>query len=319
MKAIDKIIFNELASRKAVVLPGVGTLGVVRRTAQMDGREVKAPVNQVVYSRKEAQDAPSVIALMEAMGVDGESAKVAYGEWLNGVKDGEGIRIEGVGAVRQDFFTPSVELEQMLNPVRSQPAARKETTSVLPSGAPVVPAVPSPGPPADEPKRGGNTLTVILLIIAILLLLALGCICLSKKGCTCGKSGEPKDANALYDKSVASRPLHVVIDGEPVVAPPSGRVEPEQPQAPAQAPKTVAPAQKKYHLIAGSFVYESNADEMIAKYKRLHPELNIEKIVTSAWVMVSVYQGDDAGEITDANRRLAATLDNREMWVYRKR
>ena len=314
MKAIDKIIFNELASRRAVVLPGLGTLGVVRRTAQITGREVKAPVNQVVYSRKEAEDAPSVVALMENMGVGADVAESAYAEWLAEVSDGDSFRISGVGEVRQDFFTPSTELEQMLNPSRTQPsaaAAQPTPSAVVTPPAPVpAPAQPSPAPPRDG-RRNGNCLTNILLIILIVVVLVLGCLCLAKRGCCCGEKA------AQVKEAASPRPLHVVLEEEPVMEVPVQEVAP--PQAPTQA-QTAAPRQQGgFHLIAGSFLYESNADEMIAKYKRLYPDLAIEKIASPSWVMVSVYQSSDRADVAAAERRLADRLGNHEMWVYRKR
>ncbi len=317
MKAIDKIIFNELASRRAVVLPGLGTLGVARRTAQVDGDQVKAPVNEVVFSKNEAADAPSVIALMESMGLSRETARTAYKEWHEGVLRDDGFGIAGVGMMNGGNFTLSTELGQMLNPRRTRQTAKPDTASVA-APVPVPVPVPAPAPvpvqtaagrghttPPPEKKKQGNRLISILLIIALLLLLAIICLCVVNKGCSfCGNNGkELTDANAAYDKahgvteSTPAAPLQEVVAPEPVASSVSGN----------------------YHVIAGSFIYEANADQLIARYRREFPDLKVEKLITDAWVMVSVWQGETAGDGAAANRELQRRLDNYGMWVYRKK
>lgn len=320
MKAIDKIIFNELASRRAVVLPGVGTLSVTRRAAQAAGKEIKAPVNRVVFSRKEVADAPSVVALMEAMGVGREAAEGAYKEWLQGVRKGDDLTIDGVGNVKQDLFTPSTELEQMLNPARTPvqnrdsvplPAAAS-TARPAPAVSPGVPPAVPPSAPAGKPaKKDGNGLTIALVIVVIVLALALAAVTLCRNCCPCNK--ECAAESTLYNKAEekAPQPLHVEIgEGRDAVIPAHELTPPE--------PKTAA-AQGRYHLIAGSFVYDDNADKMVARYSREHPELTVEKLTTNAWVMISVFTSDDIREVERAKTRLAATLDNREMWIYKKK
>lgn len=308
MKAIDKIIFNELASRRAVALPGLGTLGVIRRTAQVEGKEVKAPVNEVVFSKKEAEDAPSVIALMESMGLNGDAARAAYKEWLDVVCEGGSIVISGVGKVEGDAFTPSAELSQMLNPVRTkQPDRPVPAAAAVPISAP---AAQTPPPPAEN-KKSRNCLTNILLIIAIILLLAVACFCVARKGCTFCKDGrELRDADAGYNTA----PGRVKIEQAVPVLP--QEVTPAQPQTQTQPAQITS---DKYHVIAGSFVYESNADQLIARYRREFPDLKVEKLMTTAWVMVSVWQGATAEEGAESNSKLQDRLGNHGMWVYRER
>lgn len=325
MKAIDKIIFNELASRKAVVLPGVGTLGVVRHTAEIKSGELKSPVNRVVYSKHEAKDALPIISIMESIGMPRDAAKAAYDEWLSEAKGEDGtVNINGVGKIKNDTFTPTVELEQLLNPVRSQHAhtssARAEGASCagVGVGVPVHHAADhtprhASAPPAYmyEKRRRPNLLTNILLGIIILLLLGFTALFVIDRVITHGRILDTEFSAA---KCHASR--HAVH-------------KPAEAASTAVAPATVTPAEqaapvapavaRNYHLIAGSFILESSADELAARYRRQFPDLTVEKFVTPSWVMVSVYQGETAADAAEANRRLADRLGNREMWVYRKR
>ncbi|MCL2562254.1 MAG: SPOR domain-containing protein [Rikenellaceae bacterium] len=332
MKAIDKIIFNELASRKAVVLPGVGTLGVVRHTAEIKGGELKSPVNQVVYSKHEAKDAFSIISIMESIGMPRDAATVAYGEWLSEAKGGDGtVNIGGVGKIKNDIFTPTVELEQLLNPVRSQntsQARAENASSCASAGAPVHhtthhaaahhtaahhAAHYSSVPPAMyEKRRHPNLLTNILLGVIILLLLGFTTLFVVDRVLTHG---------GVFDKGFWGMKCHVSKHNvyKPVVSAPVVVPTQEVPAVVTPA-ETVAPAvARNYHLIAGSFILESSADELIARYRRQFPDLTVEKFFTPAWVKVSVYQGETRADAEEAKRRLASRLGNWDMWVYHKR
>lgn len=310
MKAIDKIIFNELASRRAVVLPGLGTLGVVRRPAQITGREVMPPVNQVVFSKEEAGDAPAVTTLMEAMGVSREAAANAYSEWLADARKNEEMRMEGVGTLAKGVFTPSDELAQMLNPMRQHAAADESTAHA---------ATRTSGDGYDRKK--GRCLTNILLAVAILLLLLILWLCFCHRGGFCGGNGCGVRAETIENTIAAEENGGISTpENTDTQTDPQAGIQPGV-QSGSQSPdgQTVGQSAKKYHLIAGSFIYESNADEFVDKVRRQFPELSVEKIVTVAWVMVSVYQGADEAEVEAANRKLAARLGKHDMWIYRKK
>lgn len=130
MKAIEKIIFNELASRRAIVLPHVGTLRIDRCTAELGDKGVKAPSNRINFSATEDEGRATVVSVMEAMGVDRAQAGHAYSEWLEEVRDGNDLTINGVGELVGGVFTPTVELDQMLNPAKYAEPERRPSASV---------------------------------------------------------------------------------------------------------------------------------------------------------------------------------------------
>lgn len=270
MKAIEKIIFNVLASRRSVTLPGVGTLAVERRPAVVLGKDVKAPVNRVVFSGTEAEDVATLPGLMEFMGVEPQQAQANYDEWLNEVSDSNGLTIDGVGTLRQNFFTPSTELEQILNP----------TAAALADGG------------AGRSKRSSNCLTNILLAIAILLLLALGGL-------------------YLYNTHCGGAKLHSVAEATE---------QPVQVEAPAAPIEPVAPAvensAKRFHVVAGTFAHEYNADAMIRWYKINYPELTPEKITyKNGLTIVSLFSTDDQREAVAKMQSLAYRHYKPDYWV----
>lgn len=272
MKAIDKIIFNVLASRRSVVLPGVGTLAVERRPAVVSGKDVKAPENRVVFSETEREGVPTLPGLMELMGVDPQQAQSNYDEWLNEVSSGNGLMIEGVGTLRQTSFTPSPELAQILNPA----------------------ALADGGARPNRPR--GNRLTNILLGVVILLLVAL---------------------SGLYVYNTyfsGTRVRSLTASTQPV--------QPEQTipaEEPAAAYEPVAPAGndvKRFHVVAGTFVNESNADAMIKWYKVNYPELTPEKVTyRNGRTIVSLFSTDNEREAFAKMRSLAYSHFKPDYWV----
>ncbi len=181
MGKIESLIFNELASHRAVALPRVGTLRVVRRHAHSDGGELRAPENRVVYSLETDGDTPTVTWL----GVDEHE----YLQWLEVAMKDDELTIEGVGTLVLGEFVPSPELEQALNPESTpehhepQPEACSIPLQTDPHRE-VAPSILASANHAlthhhDAPRRkkrthkNDNRVTNILLIVAIALLLAL--------------------------------------------------------------------------------------------------------------------------------------------------
>ena len=305
MKAIDKIIFNELASRRAIVLPGIGTLEVTRRAAQMVGGDIKAPVNQVVFSPKEARDIPSVALLMRSMGMEPAAAENAYNAWLLEAMRGDDVIINGTGILKQDFFIPSMELEQMLNPAKI-PVQRAEHDYPVPPQQCCMP---------DENRKNttaNSSLTnALIAVMALLLILLVALICRNNDYC---EDKRPSDRGWFAKRKMKHVPHQTHCPVKQEVA--------RNNEAEERAVEPIAPSSKRYHLIAGCYLYDSVADDLIARYRRAFPELTIVKLYSGGywgWIRVSVFQSDDLKEVQNANRRLTYPLGNYEMWVYEKK
>jgi hypothetical protein len=127
MEAIPQLIFNRLAQRQAVILPGLGTLRVEHTPPRIDeaARRIVAPIDRVVFSREEGpgQTLPEIIA--DHFGVPLKEVKPRYNRWLAGLRrasiDGE-IVVAGVGMLlRQPDGSFRVEtapeLDRWLNPI----------------------------------------------------------------------------------------------------------------------------------------------------------------------------------------------------------
>ena len=120
MNAIEKLIFNELASRRGVNFPGVGSLCPEFRPARLRSKKIlEAPSVHVVFSHDESSAWPSLPALIAREGeMDGEIARAEYDRWLHGAQKKQTIVINGTGEIQQGHFVPSPELNALLNPKR---------------------------------------------------------------------------------------------------------------------------------------------------------------------------------------------------------
>lgn len=126
--SITQLLLNALAQRQTVVLPGIGSLRFKRIAAKLEGSTLTPPRNMFRYSSRE-EGRSLLDMLISAAGCTREEGEEAYRRWLRRIKQGHSIVIEGVGRIEEDFFKPSDELEQLLNPVASAPLTIKRRRS----------------------------------------------------------------------------------------------------------------------------------------------------------------------------------------------
>ena len=111
---VNKLIYNTLAEHNAVVLPRVGSLGVVRRMAKIEGNRVVAPTFAVEFSStEEGVSLCDVIA--SVANISSSEAEDIYLRWLDKVMEGNTLTISGVGTLRDKSFVTDTELQKALN------------------------------------------------------------------------------------------------------------------------------------------------------------------------------------------------------------
>ena len=111
---VNKLIYNSLAEHNAVVLPRVGSLGVVRRMAKMEGNRVVAPTFAVEFSS--AEEGVSLCDVIASVAnISSSEAEDIYLRWLDKVKEGNTLTISGVGTLRDKSFVADTDLQKALN------------------------------------------------------------------------------------------------------------------------------------------------------------------------------------------------------------
>lgn len=134
MEAIDKLLYNLLASGESVVLPEVGTLRVEQTPTTLSGKVVSYASRRVRFSSRADRKVRTLVEVMVSeYGLTAEVATEAYGEWLRVARSGSEVKIEGVGSLRKGFFTPTNEFErEALNPWQPAPVTLHRRRSPLP-------------------------------------------------------------------------------------------------------------------------------------------------------------------------------------------
>jgi hypothetical protein len=152
-----------------------------------------------------------------------------------------------------------------------------------------------------EKERSVGPLWAWILGGIVLAALILGGFMCCKHGwldsCFCGKNGCVETVQTTVSEPV-----------EPAVA-----AEPEP--ADITAPE---PAGTRYHVIAGSFAIEANADNYIERLQAKHPELTVEKIYNpeTGYNMVSIIQAPTERQ---ANAKISYYWDiDLGIWVYKE-
>ena len=322
MGPIPSLIFNLLAQRRTVILPQVGTLWVEHVPASTDPvtGAITAPVNRVLFSPEvaEGETLPEFIARQS--GTELRNVKPQYIRWTVELKKGliDGMtEIEGVGIIRPDgTVIASSELDRWLNPVE------QKTVTI-----PVAPVAVK----KKKEKSSGSSWRGIWLtaLISFLVALILAGIYLYKNGkfdpwieqwkaCRAAKETPAPVVSqpTVPADSLAADSIVAAITGEiareqqttaETAKPEPARTEPAKPALPSES----------YHVIAGVYSTQQNAERFIRESGLNASQVEIIEMYWSGKYMVSV--GGFATK-SDADRELERWKDRfPEAWVMKRR
>lgn len=338
MSAIDKIIYNLIATHRSVNLPQAGSLNVERHGASFDGRRSLVPPRcRVVYSRNPKPGNCDILREIGRIGaVDESRAAQLYESWLHRARTADpenDLTIEEVGTLRLDFFTLSPELEALLNPDGRSRIALSPRRSPAPwlwslAAAGVVAAVwlgvtridRTPRPSASEEfiaEQLENSVRDHARPDA------------APSGGHAGESaGNPADETAGESasedfilrelqrqaaQSAATKQTTASPDGQsPSAEAPAGSEAP----APPAAPQTEAT--HIHYVVAAVFSSEENAERYIAQNQGTVEGALFEKVfyAPGRWV-VSAYSSEDREQAEEHARALRKWSEG--VWIYSKK
>ena len=123
MDPVSVLVFNALAKRQGINLPGVGALHVVTSAARTEERNTLVPpVNRVELLPDAQPGFLDVIDLLARYGeTDRDDAQQTYNSWLAQVSSEEGVTIDSVGLVSEGTFRPAPQMAAVLNPAGTAP------------------------------------------------------------------------------------------------------------------------------------------------------------------------------------------------------
>jgi hypothetical protein len=308
MEAIPQWIFNLLAQRQAVILPGLGTLRVEHVPPALDraGGGVTAPVNRVVFSldQAEGQTLPEWIA--ERSGLPLKEVKPQYNRWVATLRrvsiDGE-IVVEGVGMLlRQpdDSYRVEVspELDRWLNPI-------------VPKTVPLPARQPRPKKAAKKSRASRRAAWLAFGGAMLVILLYAGYYIYTR-----GFFDVPR-APVPPPPSEQSTPLDAAIPEAPTDTLPTGTASPASEPQSAPVPEPELPAGEAYHLIAGVFSNRPNAERFVREQDLEAPQTSLIPLAGGRYVMVSVGRHSTKAEADAALRQLKQRIP--DAWISKRR
>lgn len=324
MGVVDRLIYNSLAARRGVNLPGVGSLSVEQSAARLEGNRLIIPAVKIVYSADLSEGLKDVATLLcEVNGGDASAAEAMYEAWEERKGHDEKLVISGVGEIVHGKFVPEAAFDALLNPHRGAPTASRSRA------------------------RCGRRMRVILLPALLGIAVGLGVyLFIDKSGlfgdddlyaptvsaaaadATPAESGEQTDSSteAVIELSVKEN----AAAGNLLPAEPAGSSAARSATSGAAAADTkpagnssasVKPANAvtgpKYYVVAGVFSTEANADRCIAQINSELLNVAPEKIpYAGGKILVSLYSTPDAEEAADKMRLWRSWSES--LWVYKR-
>ena len=113
---VNKIIYNMLVSGRGVYLPDVGSLYIERQAARkITADKLLSPRNVVAF--QSGEQAPSLVnEIVAVAGCSTEQAADIYQRWSVKTREGNNIKIGGVGVLNHKSFVMESEFASAINP-----------------------------------------------------------------------------------------------------------------------------------------------------------------------------------------------------------
>lgn len=307
MNAIDKVIFNALATRQGVVLPEVGTLKVVRKSAVLqDARHLNAPVTRVEFSSKQDDNITSILAFIATEAdTDAQTARTLYDKWLVQVRHDNVVTIDGVGEIKSNFFKPSKELNALLNPFGDSKIVftprrdfKRLAMIILPAAAAFAGVVYLM---VAQPAWLGGMLSGDNIEIAV-----------EPAAVVVPAMDVQTVESTPVDSAKATQTVQPAITASVAPAPAS--------TAPVASTSSTSAAQSNdttYHVIFGVFSTSANAEKCINDIRRKDSSLPLMKVpYKGGKILVSVYSARSEAVADQHKKRLSAM--NPDLWIYKQ-
>lgn len=112
---VNRLIYNTIVSDKSIFLPDVGTITLRRLPAKIESNRVILPPTYRAEFSSQQQGISLVDIIAHAANIDTTEALGIYGRWLDKVRNGSSISIEGVGELRNKSFVADSALLAILN------------------------------------------------------------------------------------------------------------------------------------------------------------------------------------------------------------
>lgn len=128
---VNNIIYNTLVAERAIHLPSVGTLSIVRKSAELASGGTILPPSYTVQFSSSTHATSLVDAIAREAGVDNASAKDIYSRWLEKVQTESMLTIEGVGRLQHKSFVADSDFLTLLNPATTPVRIKRQNKGAI--------------------------------------------------------------------------------------------------------------------------------------------------------------------------------------------
>lgn len=317
MVNIEQLIYNKLSLQQGVNLLGLGSLRVESRPAKFVSKtDIQAPYAQVVFSRKSNSELYDIVELMfENSALAHEECERQYKQWLEQLLEQKTVVINGVGTIKSDFFTPSAELDKMLNPFAGEVVGSSWNSPKTKSKAqPKTQSQKSSHKSRSRSTNKTKKFPIYWLFVVAALIAAIVIATLSIDFTAILSSDETStyiyrpDVEVSYPEEKADSLAVDTVDTQPE------QVAENKTVSDVVVSSTVSTTLSPFHVIAGMYSTDANADAFIASSrKELGDTVVYEKIArTSGKILISIYAAQSHQEALDAARK----FENPNLWVF---
>ena len=284
---VNKIVYNTLVAERAIHLPGVGTLSIVRKSAEVASGGMVLPPSHSVQFSSSAHATSLVDAIAREAGVDSASAEELYSRWLEKVRVGSALTIEGVGRLQQKSFVAEGEFVALFNR----------------AAAPV------------KIKRHNKSAISAALIASFI---GVGVVFGAAAWFFVNDTPEP-DAEIVEQQDVVTT-ANIADKEEVIIEEVVEEIAPEEPIEVAEPEVSEAVANWTqatdihHWVVAGSYSTEQNAETAKRALMAKHNEISCDIISLGKMYAVAVYGSTNRDDCVEFMREHSAELKN--LWIF---
>lgn len=284
---VNKIVYNTLVAERAIHLPGVGTLSIVRKSAEVASGGMVLPPSHSVQFSSGAHATSLVDAIAREAGMDSASAEELYSRWLEKVRVGSALTIEGVGRLQQKSFVAEGEFVALFNR----------------TAAPV------------KIKRHNKSAISAALITSFI---GVGVVFGAAAWFFVKDTPEPdaeivEQYNIVAETNITDKEEVIIEEVVEEVAP-KEPIEVAEPEVSEAAANWTQAADIHHWVVAGSYSTEQNAETAKSVLMAKHNEMSCDIISLGKMYAVAVYGSTNRDDCVEFMREHSAELKN--LWIF---
>ena len=284
---VNKIVYNTLVAERAIHLPGVGTLSIVRKSAEVASGGMVLPPSHSVQFSSSAHATSLVDAIAREAGMDSASAEELYSRWLEKVRVGSTLTIDGVGRLQQKSFVAESEFVALFNRAAGPVKIKRHNKSAI-------------------------SAALIASFIGV------GVVFGAAAWLFVNDTPEP-DTEIVEQQDVVA--VTNVADKEEVIieevveeVAPEEPIEVAEPEVSEAAANWTQAADIHHWVVAGSYSTEQNAETAKNALMAKHNEMSCDIISLGKMYAVAVYGSTNRDDCVEFMREHSAELKN--LWIF---